>query len=292
MRAPRFLLVLAPCAALGCGLSEGGSVGAGPDDAGLDGTFFDAAGGDASDGVDALFDAGPDVAVDAGDAGCPKTLAGPALVLAGDFCVDETEVTKAQYDRFLLAVADAGVPPLSPQCGWNKTLSDLTPSGWDPGSSASNPVTGVDWCDAYTYCAWAKKRLCGARAGGALAAATASNDTQSQWYDACSKGGTRTWAYGNTWDSAKCQDDAFILGGVADVKSNAQCEGGYSGLFDMTGNASEWIDQCDGPGKSDDCVTQGGNYGSNDSAAQCDAQEKATRDHDTGDWLGIRCCWP
>ena len=281
------LLLLVPCVA--CGLHEGGV----PADGGALDATLDSGPLDATDdgaGQDALIgDGGADVALDA-DAGCPTNLEGPAMLLVDGYCIDQTEVTKTHYDRFLGAVADAGFVP-SAACTWNKTLGDLTPSNWDPKVNGLAPVTEVDWCDAYAYCAWAKKRLCGARLGGALGAKVASNDATSQWYSACSRGGTRTYAYGNTWDNTKCRDDNQS-GTVADVKSYAQCEGGYSGLFDMTGNASEWIDQCAGPGRGDDCVTQGGNYGSDDKAAKCDAQETATRDHDSADWLGIRCCWP
>ena len=93
---------------------------------------------------------------------CPPSTGGPALVRAGTFCVDSTEVTNEQYMAFLTAKGgDVGGQPGA--CKWN---SSYVPG--DEGVSwpyiagrASYPIVNVDWCDAFMFCNWAGKRLCG-----------------------------------------------------------------------------------------------------------------------------------
>ena len=99
-------------------------------------SFTNASGDDASIPSNAL-DAGPtgdgsaapaDASVDApaeGGGKCPVAK-GTQLVRidavgAASFCIDATEVTKAQYEEFLAAAADGGVVQ-PPRCGWNDTF--------------------------------------------------------------------------------------------------------------------------------------------------------------------------
>ena len=83
--------------------------------------------GGASDGdaaVDVGLDVTPDVTpdapvMDAGDAGkeggCPGT-SGPVMVDVGGYCIDSTEVTRAQYDQFLQSSPSTGGQPA--ECAW------------------------------------------------------------------------------------------------------------------------------------------------------------------------------
>ncbi len=291
---------IAVAAAVGCGLSSAGTADGGIADAGFDATTDDGATSDGSPPTPDGGDGGPPSA-DGGDAACPSGLPGPALVRASDFCIDSTEVTKAQYAKFLGAlgdggIGDGGVPDaggalvVPPECSYKKVAADLLPSTWDPTTNALRPVTYVDWCDAALYCRWTGKHLCGRRAGGPLDWSEAANSTKNAWYAACSQEGLRTWAYGANWDPTKCRVDDNGQK-PADVASYAQCVGGYPGLFDMTGNVGEWVDQCDGPARGDSCKILGGDYGTNDDDSRCDARQDRHRDNAANDWVGFRCCY-
>jgi hypothetical protein len=99
---------------------------------------------------------------------CPSGLPGPAMVPAGAFalptmCIDATEVTNAHYAAFLASSPAPGSGPGA--CTWNVRYEPLF--HWPPPPErAAFPVVDVDWCDAFAYCAWAGKRLCGDPGGG------------------------------------------------------------------------------------------------------------------------------
>ncbi|CAN5414517.1 hypothetical protein BH09MYX1_BH09MYX1_64170 [soil metagenome] len=278
-------------AAFGCELSQSGIF---PSDAGPDGFADAAAGDDASDDDATSEDDASDAALDGGtEASCVQGTGGPKLVPAADYCIDSTEVTKANYVAFLGALGDGGTDAglvTSPECSYKKTSADLVPGSWDPSTNLQRPVTKVDWCDATLFCTWAGKRLCGKRGGGSLDWIEKPNEvTKQQWYAACSAEGLRTYAYGAIWTPAKCRSDNGNQK-ATDVATYPSCVGGYSGLFDMTGNVAEWIDQCNGTAKNSACKSQGGDYGSNDNGSKCDSTQDRSRDDANNDWIGFRCC--
>jgi formylglycine-generating enzyme required for sulfatase activity len=198
--------------------------------------------------------AGP---VDQGDVrkNCASGLPGPALVgvptppgsPVANYCMDATEVTNAQYAEFL--AAGISTSEGLPECG-----SQLVPFfthvpfyGWPPAPGTENhPIHVADWCDAYAYCAWAGKRLCGRIGGGVNQLDDYADATKSEWYNACSAGGTRMYPYGDAWVADACHRPTRENGGLAAVGSKPACEGGYAGLFDLSGNADEWENSCSG----------------------------------------------
>lgn len=164
------------------------------------------------------------------------------MVAIDGWCIDSTEVTRKQYLEFLAAkngdtsgqitLCDDNTS-YDPTCAWG----DQYPN---------RPATCVHWCDAYAYCAWAGKRLCGHKQGGPLkgsntAGASISTDwTVSQWAHACTNGGITQYPYGNTNIIGACS-----CGTVSDVASHPQCHGlqpPYSDVFDLIGNVGEWVD--------------------------------------------------
>jgi formylglycine-generating enzyme required for sulfatase activity len=187
--------------------------------------------------------------------------AGPAMVRVTSpngtaYCVDSTEVTQQQYSLFFDAMRTQTSGQAS-VCAWNSTF------GWggtgcaiDPAASPNLPMSCVDWCDSAAYCKWAGKHLCGSTGGGAVAASAATDPAQSEWHNACTHGGTRAYPYGNAYSSACASGSAHTVG------SATGCEGGFEGVFDMTGNVWERENSCTGAsGAGDCCPLRGGCYG-------------------------------
>ena len=270
-----FGAVTAVAFAAACGLFptvDGLTGGAPPaSDGGEGGALGDGAGaGDAS-------------AADANDGGTPCPAGrGPAMVRIGAFCIDSTEVAMADYATFL---ADAGSGAANaPSCSGNDVHPNTSGGGlYDPGGHPRLPVNSVDWCDAYAYCAWAGKRLC----------------ALSEWRDACSHGGERVFPYGADYDgTAGCNGADAALGTaplLVDVGSRTACQGGYAGLFDMSGNVWEWVDSCEACDAGRCCRHVGGSYGNSPPNLQCTPpNEGAVLDgqdsHDLS--VGFRCCSP
>ena len=234
-----------------------------------------------------------DAPTSTGDGACPS-LPGPTLVPAGSFCIDSTEVTVAQYTAFLTAKAGStsGQPAL---CSWNTTF---LPFGWPPTGAQDLPVGFANWCQAYMYCEWAGKRLCGAPAGGSANPYEWYDPTQSEWFAACShdNDGVHTYPYGNTYSPTLCNGEGYDAGQT--VPSVATCQGGYPGAFDMSGNVFEWEDSCAPAvnggtlsGATDYCHTRGGAFDQNSTTLRCDDGTLFSRQSQGAD-IGFRCCSP
>ena len=228
--------------------------------------------------------------------GCGPNLPGPPMVAvsspSGAYCIDSTEVTNAQYATFLATnLATSGQPAY---CAWN---TSYTPSsGWpvamDQGRS---PVAFVDWCDAYAYCRWAGKRLCGKIGGGPNAPADAANPEKSQWFNACTAGGTKAFPYGGAYSATACNGSESGRTAPVAVGSLVGCQGGVTGAYDMSGNVWEWEDSCSGTtGENDICEARGGSYISLAQALRCDHDQNFYRNATmvNGPYLGFRCCAP
>jgi formylglycine-generating enzyme required for sulfatase activity len=255
----------------------------------------------ASDAKDSGVDTGKDTAVP--DTGPVICSAAPTKVVSlGTWSIDATEVTNAQYAAFLAAKAGAttGQPAF---CSWNTSF--VPASSWPaPAAKCDLPVANVDWCDAWAYCAWAKKRLCGNPTGGATTFDGSGPTTvaTSQWYAACSVGGIGKYPYGDMWSSGTCVDNAYDgVGGtspsdgpvrVGTAKSCHGVAGAYAQLFDLVGNVREWEDDCDGTkGGGDNCRTRGGSFTEGGDKATCTNTFPVHRDA-TADNVGFRCCSP
>lgn len=229
---------------------------------------------------------------------CPSTH-GPAMSLVpSGFCMDNTEVTKAQYDEFLQALQ---VVKTDGRCSFNTTYQAIG-YVWNMTLNPEQAVAGIDWCDARDYCTWAGKRLCGRIGGGSLAY-TEHPSTQSQWFMACSQGVGRMHPYGTAADdSAKagyCHlDDANNATGQQSVPGAfPQCKLVGTNVVDLLGNLQEWVDACEttaaAPG-DDKCKTVGGIWYFASSYSDCDFWDSAggagvTRNAEQKH-IGFRCC--
>jgi formylglycine-generating enzyme required for sulfatase activity len=220
---------------------------------------------------------------------CPGK-AYPSGVRVGTYCVDATEVTNAHYILFLADVGDTPAAGSQPaECAFNTTL---VPNELFSGPPMF-PVVQVNWCQAYAYCKWAGKRLCGAIGGGTVSATTTAwkDASKDQWFHACTYGGTRAYPYGATYNSSACNgSDVSTNQDATAVMAYSKCEGGYAGVFDMSGNVREWEDSCDGTtGAGDHCRTRGGAADNGELHLTCDHDESYGRDY-TSARTGFRCC--
>jgi formylglycine-generating enzyme required for sulfatase activity len=239
-------------------------------------------------------DGGVDAAADAPDSpfACPATTRGPKLVDVGGFCIDSTEVTNAQYEAFLAA---GGIPltRLPHACAYVTSLAPK--AGWPPVAGAeATPVAYVDWCDAWAFCLWAGKRLCGRIDGGAIEPSALNDPQQDQWFHACSHDGDgqHYYPYGNVFEGGVCNGPE--LGLPPWQTGTSACQGGFPGLFDMTGNVDEWIDSCIGDAGADaaSCLRRGGSFHDPASVDQtCGSKQQSWLTFGDDD-IGFRCCAP
>ncbi|AUX35703.1 MULTISPECIES: SUMF1/EgtB/PvdO family nonheme iron enzyme [Sorangium] len=227
---------------------------------------------------------------------CPDGMLIAPVAGGGNYCIDQYEVTKKEYNAFLGASPMlAGLPA---ECSGNI----YQPSdGW-PYSEERAPVNYIDWCDAYAYCMWRSKHLCGKIGGGASSPADLANAAQNEWYNACSGQGVNEYPYGHAY-APRCKvndpDGAFALKSVgpAPIPPVTMCEGSVTDLYHMSGNVAEWENSCDAEGN---CLIRGGSRASEPDAddvakgslkaARCDARSYAPRRDDTNPDIGFRCC--
>jgi formylglycine-generating enzyme required for sulfatase activity len=142
------------------------------------------------------------------------------------FFMDRTEVTNAQYRKFLDALAAGGDPrafshPEEPEG------KDRTPAFWDDPdlNGADQPVVGVDWFDAWAYAKWAGKSLpTEAQWEAAASASAAGRKPQFPWGD--EDPGTR----------ANFNDEIGLTTAVGTYREGASA----LGLVDLAGNVQEW----------------------------------------------------
>ncbi len=219
---------------------------------------------------------------------CGTLVGGPTMVNVGSFCIDSTEVTNAQYNVFLAAgfpLQSVSSDPIS--CTENATygLPFAESAGLD------KPRVNIDWCDAYAFCSWAGKRLCGKIGGGANDPGDYALASKSEWMAACQSGSpTAPYPYGATFDAAACNVNGS---GTTDVKSHPGCRGPtapFDGVFDLSGNVEEWENSCDGTtSKGDQCLLRGGGFLADSTFSRCDNNWMRTRESADPD-RGFRCC--
>jgi formylglycine-generating enzyme required for sulfatase activity len=210
------------------------------------------------------------------------------------YCIDDAEVTNAGYNAFLSTNPSTTNQP--PYCSWNNTFA---PSHVPGGTLGAYPVVNIDWCDAFRFCSWSGKHLCGAISGGANAIASETDASKSEWFNACSNKGAQTYPYTGGYNASACVGEDYdgAPGFQANtdilrpVKAASACVGGFAGIHDMSGNAREWVDACTAyVGAGDNCRVRGGSFHDGASGLTCSVSDARNR-KDNDDQTGFRCCY-
>lgn len=152
-----------------------------------------------------------------GDPVCAPHEKPPRFVNIPAFDLDQREITMGDY-RACVETGKCTPPKESPYCPWK-----------DP-AKTNLPAACVAWEQARAYCTWAHKRL----------------PSEAEWEWAARAGTVpRLFSWGNEYDWMHANGlgvggrDAWLQS--APVRSFAPND---YGLFDMEGNASEWVEDC------------------------------------------------
>ena len=142
-----------------------------------------------------------------------------------------------------------------------------------PNSPGRKPLTGVNWKTANKLCRKRGKRLC----------------TEQEWEFACKGNSNRSFPYGNKWDADKCNtedasgNDRTVTGAGAFPACRSP-----RGVFDMSGNVSEWTKDNYRSGTSAKTY-KGGSATRPNWASRCASRSSLSPGARKAD-LGFRCC--
>ena len=133
---------------------------------------------------------------------------GPAhMVFLDSYLIDKYEVSNKDYGDFI------------------RTTGHPAPAYWDDPrlNKARQPVVGVNWIDAKSYCEFRGKRL----------------PTEAEWEKAARGPHGNLYPWGNDFDSNKANYDRHH---DATLPVDAHPEGvSYYGVYNMAGNVFEWV---------------------------------------------------
>ncbi len=138
------------------------------------------------------------------------------------------------------------------------------------------PTNAVSYERAETACEGAGYRLC----------------RVNEWDLACGGPERRTFSFGNTFEEGRCNtalDASDVTGrSLAASGSHERCVT-PEGIYDLTGNLGEWIDEADLTGTLREL--RGGAYANYDRFSHCTPERHAFQPTDSSyDGQGFRCC--
>lgn len=130
------------------------------------------------------------------------------------FAVGETEVTNGQYAEFV------------------EETKHAAPTGWSnnrfPAGAADEPVAGVTWADANSYCEWLTKKI-----GAAVRL-----PTEAEWELAARGSSNFKYPWGKDWNK-EAAASRETNSKIRPVKSFPQGRSPL-GVYDLIGNVWEW----------------------------------------------------
>jgi formylglycine-generating enzyme required for sulfatase activity len=212
-------------------------------------------------------------------------------VYVSEFWIDKTEVTNEQYGHCVAA-------------GVCQALSDYVCQASADADNvvlfnvADQPVVGVSWYDAQTYCEWVRKRL----------------PTEAEWEKAARGTDGRKYPWGNSFDDCKvnfCDAANCAFNHRYGGNDGYQCTapvGSYPEgasphhALDMAGNVEEWCQDWydadyyasspqrdpQGPSSGNRRVTRGGSWYSNQTFVRTTSRDWGFP-HVGNQYVGFRC---
>lgn len=206
-----------------------------------------------------------------------KICAGPGgskmRPMPAGYCIDTTETTRGQYQAWLAQTPRPAVPTAcvkNSDFAPDPSCQSAVPSGAD---YVNHPQGCVDWCDAEAYCRSVGKRLCSAAESAVTCASTG-----------------HSFPYGNSYDANLCNGIDHAGGAPVPVGSLWGCQSpvsAYRGVYDLSGNAAEWVSDCST--STDQCQIVGGSAQRGASDLSCSAKQSVLRMNHQAD-VGFRCC--
>jgi len=216
------------------------------------------------------------------------------MQIIDQFFIDRTEVTVGQFRKFVdatnyVTAAEKKGRGLVYDFGWKKMNGWIWSAPYGTPAQSDEPAVHITFDEAYTFCAWAGKRI----------------PRDEEWEKAAftefrqnpplpfTKGTTYRYPTGNRPEGANCLRDC---GETATLDySNRLSRGtghalagttrpGVNGLYDMGANVWEWTED----GGNEEKRTRGGSrwYG----AFRMKADDHATKPHDMAVvYIGFRC---
>lgn len=133
------------------------------------------------------------------------------VVYLRDFYIDRYEVTNKDYKKFV------------------ESTGHLPPDNWEnsnyPSGKDKHPVIYVSWTDADKYCKWLGKKL----------------PREAEWEKAARGTDGRVYPWGNKWNLNNSNNPLRGHDGTMPIGSFEVGQSPY-GLYDMSGNVWEWVD--------------------------------------------------
>jgi formylglycine-generating enzyme required for sulfatase activity len=167
----------------------------------------------------------------------------------GGFWIMRTEVTNEQYKRCV--EANVCHPPNNER--------------WKLEKYSREPVTDIRWAQANRYAAWVGGRL----------------PTEAEWEKACRGMVGHIYPWGNENPNAKLLN--FQQSKLNNVVNVGTYPPGFYGLYDMVGNAWEWMLDVYSPGKP---VVRGGAFHHGVPHVRCAGRDPAPKERD--EYIGFR----
>lgn len=239
-------------------------------------------------------------AADASSTACASER-GPTMArvdVANDsFCMDRTEVSRAQYDAFLAAGGrSAGGMPAQCEPEGPHAVDTACASSTDLCQGAAcgeYPQTCVTVCDAAAFCSWAGKELCG-EIGGGYAVRTGSQKIGGRWVAACGNGlaadgvsPNQRYAYGGEFEETACAGESGV---IYPAGSRSACRASAEpSILDLSGNVAELNGVFTDQGSNAPFATLAFGTGRSDFRGACNAGVGVDIGTTQPD-VGFRCC--